>query len=117
MQTKKQKAYKRRLLNERTTLSEKINRLSENVKVELKFDPDEGDPELAEREKNLSLRATFKERLHEINLALDKISTGGKYGFCRNCNKAIPPERLAIIPEAQYCVPCKTKLERRSRRR
>ena len=117
MQTRKQKAYKRRLLEERTALLEKIKRLSENVKVELVFDPDEGDPELPEREKNLSLLATFQERLGEINLALDKISAGGKYGICRKCNKPIPPERLAIIPEAQYCVPCKTKLERRSRRR
>lgn len=116
MQTKKQKAYKRRLLNERTALIQKINRLSEEVKVELEFDPDEGDPELPEREKNLSLLATFQERLTEIDLALDKLTTGGKYGICRNCGKPIPAERLAIIPEAQYCVPCKTKIERRSRR-
>lgn len=116
MLSKEQTAYKKRLLSERTTLTEKINRLSENVKVELEFDPDEGDPELPEREKNFSLLATFQERLVEINLALDKISGGGKYGICRNCGKPIPPERLEIIPEAQYCVPCKTKLERRSRR-
>lgn len=117
MVSKNQTAYKKRLLDERTALIEKIKRLSEEVKVELVFDPDEGDPELPEREKNLSLLATFKERLGEINLALDKISAGGRYGICRKCNKPIPAERLAIIPEAQYCVPCKTKLERRSRRR
>ncbi|MDQ4077077.1 MAG: TraR/DksA C4-type zinc finger protein [Chloroflexota bacterium] len=108
--------FKSRLQEEREALLQKIERLREDVKVELEFEADEGDPELPEREKNLSLLATFEERLEEIDSALDKLKAG-EYGICLNCGQPIDPERLAIVPEAQYCVPCKTKLERRRLRR
>lgn len=108
--------HEKRLLEERDHLNQQIVRLREDVKVELEFEADEGDPELPEREKNLSLLATFEERMEEIELALQKLREG-EYGNCRNCGKEIDPERLAIVPEAQYCVPCKTKLERHLRRR
>jgi DnaK suppressor protein len=108
-------SYQERLLEERAHLLQQIERLREDVKVELEFEADEGDPELPEREKNLSLLATFEERLEEIELALTKVKEGG-YGICRSCGQPIDPERLAIVPETQYCVPCKTKRERRGRR-
>ncbi len=108
-------AYRTRLTDERNIVLQKIVRLREEVKVELEFEADEGDPELPEREKNLSLLATFEERLEEIDLALEKLQSGA-YGICQRCGQPIDPERLAIVPEAQYCVPCKTKLERRTRR-
>lgn len=104
-----------RLIEERDHLLQQIERLREDVKIELEYEADEGDPELPEREKNLSLLATFEERLEEIDFALDKLKEG-EYGICRNCGQPIDPERLAILPETQYCVPCKTKLERRGRR-
>lgn len=110
------KEHEERLIEERDHLNQRIVRLREEVKVELEFEADEGDPELPEREKNFSLLATFEERMEEIELALDKLHDG-EYGTCRNCGQAIDPERLRIVPEAQYCVPCKTKLERHHRRR
>ena len=108
-------AARARLMEERAGLVQQIERLREDVKVELEFEADEGDPELAEREKNLSLLATFEERLEEIDLAISKLQDGD-YGICKSCGQPIDPERLAIVPEAQYCVPCKTKMERRGRR-
>ena len=108
---------KERLEKERESLLQKIERLRESVKVELEFEADEGDPELPQREKNLSLIATFEERLKEIDLALEELKLGGdRYGICLQCNDRIPAQRLALFPEARYCVPCKEKLERRSRR-
>jgi len=108
---------KQRLQKEREILMQKIERLRENVKVELEFEADEGDPELPEREKNLSLIATFEGRRREIDLALEELNSGGhRYGICLQCNERIPTERLALFPEARHCVPCKEKLERRSRR-
>lgn len=109
--------FRDRLLEEKTDILRNIQRLREDVKdLELEFEADEGDPELTEREKNLSLLATFEQRLEEIEVALEKIKSGNKYGICLNCGQPIDPERLLIVPEAQYCVPCKTKLERRQRR-
>jgi DnaK suppressor protein len=107
--------YETRLHQERTALRQQIARLREEVKVELEFEADEGDPELPEREKNLSLLATFEERLEEVEQALEKLKSGA-YGICQICGQPIDPERLAIVPETQYCVPCKSKLERRHRR-
>ena len=106
---------KERLLKEREALAQKIDRLREDVKVELEFEADEGDPELPEREKNLYLIATFEAQLKEIDLALEAINYGGRYGVCSQCGKRIHPERLALFPEARQCVPCKEKLERRKR--
>lgn len=106
-----------RLQRERGALMAKIDRLRENVKVELEFEADEGDPELPEREKNFSLIATFEERLKEIDLALEELESGGaRYGICLQCDEMIPNERLSLFPEARHCVPCKEKLERRGRR-
>lgn len=107
--------YMSRLQEEREHLLQRIVRLREDVKVELEFEADEGDPELPERERNLSLLATFEERLTDLNRAMDKLRDGG-YGFCKSCGNPIDPERLAIVPETEYCVTCKSKLERRSRR-
>ncbi len=109
--------YRTRLLEERAGILRNVENLRDDVKdLELEFEADEGDPELTEREKNLALLATFELRLEEIDLALDKLERGSNYGICQNCGQAIDPERLKIVPEAQYCVPCKTKMERRLRR-
>jgi DnaK suppressor protein len=109
--------HRTRLLEERADIMHNIENLREDVKdLELEFEADEGDPELTEREKNLVLLATFEQRLEEIDLALEKLNLGSNYGICQNCGQPIDPERLKIVPEAQYCVPCKTKLERRKRR-
>ncbi len=109
--------YRTRLLEERAGIMRNIENLRDDVKdLELEFEADEGDPELTEREKNLALLATFEQRLEEIDYALERLNSGSNYGICQNCGQPIDPERLKIVPEAQYCVPCKTKLERRQRR-
>ncbi|HEX8681726.1 MAG TPA: TraR/DksA C4-type zinc finger protein [Ardenticatenaceae bacterium] len=107
--------YYTRLTEERAHLLVQIERLREDVKIEVEFEADEGDPELPERERNLSLLATFEERLTDLDRALDKLKDGN-YGICKSCGNPIDPERLAIVPETEYCVTCKSKLERRSRR-
>jgi RNA polymerase-binding transcription factor DksA len=109
--------YRTRLLEERADILRNVENLRDDDKdLELEFEADEGDPELTEREKNLALLATFELRLEEIDMALDKLERGSNYGICQNCGQPIDPERLKILPEAQYCVPCKTKMERRARR-
>jgi len=43
-----------------------------------------------------------KDRLNEIDIALEKIRTG-RYGVCEKCDKAIEHEILAIDPESRFC--------------
>jgi len=35
-----------------------------------------------------------------------KRMTDGTYGVCEACGRAIPVERLEILPHAGFCVPC-----------
>jgi len=46
----------------------------------------------------------------EVNDALTRLENGS-YGLCEECGKAIPVERLEILPYVRYCVPCTEKLQ------
>ena len=46
-----------------------------------------------------------------IDRALEKMAEGS-YGFCGECECAIPFERLKIEPQTQHCVACKSRWEK-----
>lgn len=52
----------------------------------------------------------LKDRLKDINLALDKIGAGA-YGVCENCGKDISLDLLKVDPESRLCKECKNKEE------
>jgi DnaK suppressor protein len=66
----------------------------------------------AEREHQLSLVATIRERLTQAQRALERLDAGG-YGTCETCHEPITVERLAVFPSATACVECKRADERR----
>ncbi len=59
----------------------------------------------------LTLNENERERLKEVDEALDRIKTK-TYGICEECGEPIGMKRLEVKPVAKYCVPCKTKLEK-----
>jgi DnaK suppressor protein len=59
----------------------------------------------------LSLSENERNRLQEVDEALDRIESGA-YGICEECGEPIGLKRLEVRPIAKYCVPCKTKLEK-----
>ena len=59
----------------------------------------------------LTLNENERERLREVDEALDRIKTK-KYGTCEECGEPIGMKRLEVKPVAKYCVPCKTKMEK-----
>ncbi|MDZ7799025.1 MAG: TraR/DksA C4-type zinc finger protein [Patescibacteria group bacterium] len=61
--------------------------------------------EVAEYMNNLSLEGNLESRIKEIDEALESIEKG-TYGYCKNCQKEINPERLKINPAAKTCVQC-----------
>ncbi len=67
------------------------------------------------KERALWLVNEAKQRLAEIDKALDRLEQG-TYGKCLNCGTPIPEERLRAMPLTLYCVQCQGKLERKSRR-
>lgn len=61
--------------------------------------------EVEEYVSKLPVEYSLEKRLHDINVALEKIKNG-KYGRCEKCGKPIPKERLKVAPEARFCLKC-----------
>jgi len=63
--------------------------------------------ELEEYESLLPVEHVLELKLRDIDSALEKIKKE-KYGICEKCGKEIEIERLKAIPEAKFCLKCKT---------
>lgn len=88
--------------------------IAEREPGEVQFDEEsgEGDTIAAERERDLTLSASARAAVEEIDRALERIDTTG-YGYCANCGTKIPMARLEALPYAALCIPCKSREERR----
>jgi DnaK suppressor protein len=65
-----------------------------------------------EREQEITLANNLRERIGQVERALDRLDDG-QYGWCEKCGNPIPVERLAAFPSATLCVTCKQLEERR----
>jgi len=115
MGTRNQTSPREMLEDERQQVLARLQGLREAVQVEVDTDPEEGDPEVYQREKNLALIAALEGEMLSIESALRAIKSG-TYGICERCGEPIPPERLEVRPEATLCVKCQTEVERLLRR-
>ncbi len=106
---------KARLLEEETQVVEELQHLRDLMLAEVDIEPEEGDAEITEREKNSALIAVLENKLQDIQTALRSIEKGS-YGTCARCNKPIEPGRLEVKPDATLCVSCQGEVERISRR-
>jgi DnaK suppressor protein len=88
-----------------------IERLKTVLKYELEADPEEGDPDLYEREKTLALLRNLEEKLYSLSHALAMMDDG-TYGRCEICGEEISPERLEALPYTTFCVKCKAMVEK-----
>ncbi|GIV69187.1 TraR/DksA family transcriptional regulator [Caldilinea sp.] len=104
-----------RLLNDMEQVTAELKNLRDLMQSEVDIEPDEGDAEVFEREKNAALIAVLERRLKDIETAL-KLIEKGEYGICTRCGKPIEPERLEIKPDATLCVECQREVERLNRR-
>jgi DnaK suppressor protein len=50
------------------------------------------------------------ENLEQVERALGRLQ-GGLYGFCEDCSRRIPDERLRFRPEATRCVDCQSRID------
>jgi len=106
---------KEKLLDEHAHVTAELGHLREFLQAEVDVEPDEGDAEVFEREKNAALIAVIERRLVDIDTALRLIEKGD-YGLCQRCGKPIEIERLEVKPDATMCVACQHEVERLSRR-
>lgn len=105
----------KRLKQEQGQVQDELRHLRELMQAEVDVEPDEGDAEIFEREKNAALISVLERRLADIVAATHSIEKG-KYGICIRCGKPIEVERLEIKPDATMCVSCQTEMERLARR-
>jgi len=104
---------RKRLQREREETLTNIARLQEGMTYDLETSPEEGDPDIWEREKIASLIRSLENKLSEIDRAL-RMTERGDYGLCERCGQAIDPARLKVMPTATLCLKCKQELERQA---
>ena len=100
--TKKELDFFRKLL-----LKKKLSVLNENTKIDLS-NSNPGDvvdmaTELLEREMNIILTETERNKLKEIEEALERIENKN-YGICVDTGELIGTERLKSIPETKRSI-------------
>ena len=110
--------YRKRLEEEKTRLEEQIEdyerELEEARLTESSSDrsPDPGNAEASsmklEYAKELSIEQNSIDLLSKVNRALERIEAG-TYGICESCGKAIPVERLDVLPYSTVCVECASR--------
>jgi DnaK suppressor protein len=71
-------------------------------------DPDEETGESEQFGSQLAIAQDYKERLTNVESALNKIKKG-KYGICEKCGKEISLDVLKAAPESRLCKECKKK--------
>jgi RNA polymerase-binding transcription factor DksA len=101
------KEYKTALEKERTIIAAEIAR--DEKPVDFGSDIDHGDEDSDRSEQvgdQLAAAQGLKDRLNEIDIALQKIQSG-TYGICEKCGKPIEQEILSIDPESRFCKECK----------
>jgi RNA polymerase-binding protein DksA len=104
-----------KLQEARAQVAEELENLRELMQAEVDVEPDEGDAEIFEREKNAALIAVLERKLGDIDSALRSIEKG-QYGTCERCGQPIEMERLEVKPDATLCLKCQQEVERLSRR-
>ena len=104
---------RKRLQQEREETLTNIARLREGMTYDLETSPEEGDPDIWEREKIASLIRSLENKVAEIDRAL-RMTERGDYGLCERCGQPIDPARLKVMPTATLCLKCKQELERQA---
>ena len=111
--------FRKRLEEEQERLEEQIadyeRDLEEARLTESSSDrsPDPGNAEASsmklEYAKELSIEQNTLDLLSKANRALERIDAG-TYGICESCGKAIPIERLEVLPYSTLCVECAARV-------
>ncbi|MER2598033.1 MAG: TraR/DksA C4-type zinc finger protein [Caldilineales bacterium] len=115
MRSKQTEIERQKLEQERTAIEDDIQHLKEWLQGEVDADADEGDPDLAEREKNLALLTVLERKQESVTMALRAIEKG-LYGICERCGEPIDPARLEVRPDATMCLNCQREVERIARK-
>lgn len=119
MDEKRIEHFKNVLIEKRTEVFERIERLRE-ITLESNYRDSYGDhsgyafhmadqgTDAMEREKAFLFLSREEKYFQQIEQALQRIDLH-EYGICRVCGGEIDEKRLEIVPTTRICVPCKLK--------
>lgn len=104
------------LVRQRAVLLASTN-LSLAVESAAELHADPADQASTDLEHDVAMQVKMRtfERLRHIERALQLMRTTD-YGQCRHCHRDIPYERLKVQPDALFCVPCLTTVEKKAAR-
>ena len=63
------------------------------------------------RDIGCTIRELLAARVNRLSAALERLDKA-QYGMCVECDEAISPARLHVMPEVPTCVRCQDRLER-----
>lgn len=113
MDDKQVAAAKEKLLRMRKEVLQEVSR---SLSASQEFQ--EGVPDIGDMSANtyhrdmlLNLSETQRQKLRDIDAALERIELG-EYGICPRCEEEIEPRRLEVRPFSRFCVDCKTEVEK-----
>ncbi len=104
--------FKNILLRLKKEIERKIKGFQKNPDFGNDVDPDEETEESEAISTQLAIAQDYKERLTNIESALNRIKKG-KYGICEKCGKEISLDVLKAAPESRLCKECKRKKSNR----
>jgi RNA polymerase-binding transcription factor DksA len=89
---------------------------SESVGEISSYDQHQADmgTETFEREKDLSILEQVEAELADVEFAIRRLDEG-TYGTCEVCGRAIPEERLEVLPATRLCLEHQAQAEREVR--
>jgi RNA polymerase-binding protein DksA len=110
-----QEELKQKLLEEKKRLEENMAGYESSPKKpdreyqadfsEIERDEEANADEMEMYESNIATDEALKNELKKVEAALSAMEKG-TYGFCKNCQKEIPLERLRAYPQADTCLDC-----------
>ncbi len=103
------KNYEEKLLKEKADLEKQLKIVPEVTEMGSDVEGEVFEEEADEAEEfvtNAGIKDSFKQRLADINSALDKIQKG-TYGKCEKCGMEIASQLLDVSPESRFCKECK----------
>jgi DnaK suppressor protein len=109
MKKKEIESFRKVLQERRNDVSPRATRAG-NLGVELTADAVDEAQSSSLRELAVQLMNANWETQRAIDIALDRIQTGG-YGECDDCGEEIGPGRLAALPWATLCIRCQEETE------
>jgi len=93
------------LETERDELKERLSELTNDGAAAPDFDENFADSAqvAAEQVENLTLAASLREQLSDVETALERLSAGS-YGICETCGATISEARLEAMPATRFCI-------------